>query len=134
MIQSTLHGNEQQVSVTGYGTVTDRRVVFHSKKGWFSGGSQEDLPLKHITSVRLETNRRVLLGIVLLLAGLISMSADWLFVGLVLIVVAVLLLWGSPRVVLNTAGSDLRPATGFPWTREEARTFVQAVQSQLFRD
>ncbi|MEP0547958.1 MAG: hypothetical protein ABJF88_13570 [Rhodothermales bacterium] len=134
MTQSILHGNEQQIASTGYGTVTDRRVVFRSKKGWFSGGSQEDLPLKHITSVRMEINRHVLLGLLLLLGGFFAFNADQAFFGTLMIVIAVLLLWGSPRVVLNTAGSDLRPAIGFPWTRQEASTFVKAVQSQLFRD
>src|SRR5690606_29571350 len=113
MAPSTLQGNEQQIASTGYGTVTDRRVVFHSKKGWFSGGSQEDLPLQHITSVRMETNRHVLLGLLLLVSGFFAFNADQVIVGTLLIVIAALLLWGSPRVVLNTAGSDLRPATGF---------------------
>ena len=134
MLQSTLQGAEAQVASTGFGTVTDRRVVFYSKKGWFSGGSQEDLPLKHVTSVRLETNRQIVAGLALLMLGLIFFAMDMTFFGILVLAVAAILLWGSPRVVLNTAGSDLRVATGFPWTRDEAQTFVQAVQSQLFKD
>jgi len=28
-----------------FGEVTDKRVVYYRKKGWFCGGSREDIPL-----------------------------------------------------------------------------------------
>ena len=52
--------------------------------------------------------------------------------GVVLILLAVLLLWGSPRVVVNTAGGDLNAAKGFPWKRDTAQSFVEALRKQLF--
>src|SRR2546425_5348040 len=50
-----------------FGVVTDRRVVYYRRKGWFSGGSWEDEPLKHGTSVRYEISLSLLGGILLIL-------------------------------------------------------------------
>jgi hypothetical protein len=121
---------------TAFGTVTDRQVTYFYKKGWFSGGSREDLPIRHITSVRLETARHPFWAVFLILIGLVCLFAikgAAILVGLVLVALAALLLWGSPKVVVNTAGGDLRPATGFPWTRPEAERFVNALRSELFK-
>lgn len=125
-----------QTVSTAFGTVTDRQVTYYYKKGWFSGGNREDLPLRHITSVRMETARHTALGILCLLVGIGLLMAPGAtkIVGILVLGLAALLLWGSPQVVLNTAGGDLRPATGLPWTRGEAETFVNAVRAQLFRD
>jgi hypothetical protein len=133
---SAIEGGEQRVN-TGFGTVTDRQVIYHANKGWFSGGSREDIPLRHVTSVRVETSRRPIWGIILLLIGLVMLlsgEAGVMLVAIVLLALAVLLLWGSPKVVLNTAGGDLRPSTGFPWTKDEAERFAGALRNQLFKD
>lgn len=131
-----LENKEQEIAKTTFGTVTDRRVRFLAKKGWFGGGAQEDLPLRHVTSVRLETSRRPILGIALLIAALALLAAAGVVKLLFIIPLAlgILLLWGSPRVILNTAGGDLRPATGFPWTKADAQRFVSALRAQLFRE
>jgi hypothetical protein len=44
-----------------------------------------------------------------------------------------LLIWGSPTVVVNTAGQDLNVAKGWPWVRGEANAFVEGLRGQLFR-
>ena len=102
-----------------FGTVTSKRVVYFRKKGWFSGGSREDIPLQHVTSVRLETSRSLIGGIFFLLVGLglLAPEGGIKILGVVLILLAVLLLWGSPMVVVNTAGGDLNAAKGLPWKR-----------------
>jgi hypothetical protein len=130
---------EQTIAQTGFGTVTNRRVTYYYKKGWFNPGSQEDMPLRHITSVRLETSRHIVWGIIFALIGLgslaaVSQSVAYLVVAIVFLGIAVLFFWGSPRVVVNTAGGDLRPAVGWPWTRSTADAFVKALRSQLFKD
>lgn len=117
-----------------FGTVTNKRVVYYRNKGWLSGGSREDIPLQHVTSVRLDTSRSLIGGILLLLIGLNMLGADGaasLF-GLLLITLAVILLWGSPVVVVNTAGLDLKASKGWPWHRGKASAFVEALRSQLF--
>ena len=119
---------EQTFASGLFGTVTNKRVIYQRSKGWFSGGSREDIPLKHVTSVRLDTTRNVLGGVLLLLVGLSSITFG---IGFVLIALAILLLWGSPTVVLNTAGQDKNAARGWPWQRSAAREFVEAVRTQL---
>ena len=125
---------EQTFVENEFGTVTTKRVVFFRKKGWFSGGSREDIPLQHVTSVRLDTSRSVIGGIFLLLVGLGLLAPDGgiKLLGVVLILLAVLVLWGSPLVVVNTAGGDLNAAKGFPWKRAPANSFVEALRTQLF--
>jgi hypothetical protein len=125
---------EQTFVENEFGTVTSRRVVYYRKKGWFSGGSREDIPLQHVTSVRLETSRNILGGILFLAFGLVLLASGGGFtvLGAVLIVLAVLFLWGSPTVVVNTAGQDLNASKGFPWKRPDATAFVEALRKQLF--
>lgn len=129
---------EQTFVNNAFGTVTSKRVIYNRAKGWFSGGSREDIPLKHVTAVRLETSRSVAAGILLLLIGLSMLigaeSGGIKLIGGVLLICAAALLWGSPSVVVNTAGQDLRPARGTPWQRSEANAFVEALRSQLFRE
>lgn len=57
-----------------FGLVTDRRVVYYRRKGWFSGGSREDVPLKHVTSIRYEVSRSLLGGILLIALGLVLLA------------------------------------------------------------
>jgi hypothetical protein len=124
----------EQTLVSGvFGTVTNRRVIYQRAKGWFSGGSREDIPLKHVTSVRLETSRPVLLAILVTLIGLPLLAAPGgsKVLGGFLTALAVLLWWGSPTVVVNTAGQDKNRARGWPWERSVASDFVEAVRTQL---
>ena len=117
-----------------FGTVTSKRVIYFRAKGWFSGGSREDIPLQHVTSVRLETARSIIGGVLLLLIGIGSLAGDGgvKIFGLVCLAFAILLLWGSPKVVVNTAGRDLNAAKGLPWQRGSANAFVEALRQQLF--
>ena len=125
---------EQTFAANEFGTVTSKRVVYFRRKGWFSGGSRQDIPLQHVTPVRLETSRSLIAGIFSLLVGLgfLAPAGGIKIVGVVLIFLAVILLWGSPRVVVNTAGGDLNASTGLPWKRGTATSFVEALRKQLF--
>lgn len=114
-----------------FGVVTDRRVVYYRRKGWFSGGSREDVSLKHVTSIRLEIDRRMLGGILLVLLGLVLLV--WV-IGIVPLVLGILLLWGSPTVVITTAAGDREAMKGWPWQRELAEDFAKAVRGQLFKE
>ena len=118
-----------------FGTIYKDRVSFNSKKGWFSGGTSEDLPMRHVTSVRLETKRNIVGGIIVAVVGLlllVGLEGAGKIGGLILLAWAVLMLVGSPKVVLNTAGGDLRPAIGAPWNKSAAEAFVSAVKRALF--
>ena len=122
----------EQTIVSGmFGTVTDRRVIYNREKSWFSGGSREDIPLKHVTSVRLETNRHLIWGILLVLLGLSSVK---LGIGLIFLLFGVLFIWGSPMVVVNTSGRDKNASQGWPWQKGAALEFVEAVRHQLIAE
>jgi hypothetical protein len=127
---------EQTLVTTIFGTVTNKRVIYNRARGWFSGGSREDIPLAHVTSVRIDIKRHLLWGILLVIIGLPMAlapggGAGAQVVGAVLVAIAVLVLWGSPTVHVNTAGQDKNRASGFPWQREQATSFVEAIRQQL---
>lgn len=127
---------EHGVVETVFGDVTTRRIKYFAKKGWFGGGVEEDIPLRHVTSVRLETNRYIILSVILGLIGIIAIATGdpiGVLIGLAFLGIAVFLLWGSPKVVVNTAGGDLRPSVGLPWVKGEANRFVQALRDELFK-
>jgi hypothetical protein len=130
-------GTEATLVSNSFGEVTTRRIIYIRAKGWFGGGTREDIPLQHVTSVRLEISRNILAGILFVLIGLAvavgGASGLTKVCGLVVLLLGALFLWGSPAVVVNTAGQDLRPSKGKPWERAEANFFVDALRTQLFR-
>jgi hypothetical protein len=124
----------ERISVeTNYGTVSNIRVTFYARKWLLGGKSVEDLPMRHITAVRLETVRHWIWGTLLGLIGLalLASKSGGIVVGIILVALAALLIWGWPKVVVNTAGGDLRPSVGMPWTRGQADEFVTALRREL---
>ncbi|HSZ73551.1 MAG TPA: DUF6232 family protein [Rhizomicrobium sp.] len=118
-----------------FGSVYSDRIAFNAKKGWFSGGISEELPIRHITSVRLEMTRKAVLGVILILIGiglLYQGSGGAIVAGVFLLVVGVLQLIGWPKVTVNTSGNDLRTSTGGIWQKANAEAFVSAVRKALF--
>jgi len=123
---------KEQIFVSNmFGSVSDKRVVYFRKKGWFNGGSREDVPLRHVTSVRIEKARSIIGGIIFVLIGLATI---YFVVGIIPLAIGILLLWGSPTVVVNTAGGDLSAAKGWPWQKEAAEEFVETLRKQLFKE
>lgn len=125
---------EQTFIENEFGTVTSKRGIYYREKGWFSGGSREDIPLQHVTSVRLDIKRSLLGGLLLLFIGVGMLGAEGglKIVGMTLVLFAILFLCGSPTVVVNTAGRDLNASKGLPWKRGAANAFVMALRQQLF--
>ena len=118
-----------------FGSVYPDRIAFYAKKGWFGGGVLEELPIRHVTSVRLETTRKTIIGAILALIGLVLMSnssGGAILIGLFLLGLGVLLAIGWPAVTINTAGNDLRTSTGGVWQKPNAEAFVAAVKKALF--
>lgn len=128
--------SEAPVFSNEFGSVHSDRIAFNAKKSWFSGGISEDLPIRHVTSVRSETTRSPVIGILVALAGLAALSSGGgggtMVVGIILLAIGVLLLLGWPTVTINTSGNDLRKASGGIWQKAAAEEFVSAVKKSLF--
>lgn len=126
---------EHTFAVTVFGTVTSRRVIYRRSRTWFRGGIREDIPLQQVTAVRLDIRRSIGFGALLLAVGLLLPAVDPALglAGLATLGLAVLLLWGSPAVIVGTAGCELIAAQGYPWERADASTFVEALRGQLFK-
>lgn len=120
-----------------YGTVTNLAVHYNIKKSLFAGTRKEDLAMRHVVAARLETSRHPILGAVFLVVGLIVLLAGFsggspaAVLGIILLLIAGLLLWGSPRVAVTASDGVQRPSVSWPWTRPEAEAFVGAVSNEL---
>lgn len=114
-----------------FGEVSPDRIVFNVKKNLFSGSIREDFPIRHITSVRFETKRSPILGVILALMGLIFLKGLTI-IALIILAIAALLLIGSPSVTINSAGGERRVSLGTPFSGKEAQKYVVAVREALF--
>ncbi len=128
----------EQVAVSNrFGTVSNLAVHYNVKKGLLGGTRREDLTMRHIVAARLETSRHPIWGGLLGLIGLsclfggLQAGGGSVILAFILLALAVLLLWGSPRVSITAADGGARPSVGWPWTRGEAREFVDAVSREL---
>lgn len=120
---------EEEQVVTPFGMVTSDHLIYNVRRGWLGEGSWQDIPLRRITSVKLETRRHPIFGILLVLVALAFQAVGPLgmLIAIIPLAFAVPLLWGSPLVRVNTVDGDLPPASGLPWTHPEAEWFVAAV-------
>jgi hypothetical protein len=132
MVDTTFGRDVAQPFSNEFGAVQSDRIALYAKKSWFGG--LEELPIRHVTSVRLETSRSVVGGILLMLVGLgaLSLGGGAIVVGLILAALGVVLLLGWPAVTINTAGNDLRRMTGTIFSKPAAEAYVAAVRKALF--
>ena len=129
--------NSQPEFSNSFGTVHSNRIVFKAKKHWWAGGSHEELPLRHVTSIRIETSRSILLGVILVLAGMAVMSIGEpaaVVIGAISLLFGIVLIIGHPSVRINTAGQDMRTIAGSPGSKSEATRFINAVRERLFEE
>jgi hypothetical protein len=125
----------QERSPTPFGSVTSDHLIYKVQQGLFREVSRHDIPLHHVTSVQLEIRRHPIFGLLLVLFALACQVAGpiGIMISIVPLAFAVLFLWGSPLVRVNTVDGDLPPASGLPWTRPEAEWFVAAVNRRRCR-
>jgi hypothetical protein len=64
--------------------------------------------------------------------ALLGADGDAIVLGVLFFAVAFLLMWGSPTIVVNRGGRNLKAAKGLPWQRQSADDFVEALRQQLF--
>jgi hypothetical protein len=115
----------------GFGEVMPDRIVFNVKKSLFSGSIREDFPVRHITSVRYETKRSPISGIILGLVGLVLLKASFI-IAIIVLAISALLLFGTPSVSINSAGGERRVSVGSPFSGADAQRYVEAVREALF--
>lgn len=120
---------EQTMIENAFGAVTNKRVTYMAKKGWFSSGYREDVPLKQVVSVRHVTDRKVFLGLFLIVVGIALLA---IIIGIIPLIIGIQFLWGSPTVQVVTAGGTGEPMIGLPWQNKEAEEFTRALRGQLF--
>ena len=117
-----------------FGEVRADRIVFNVRKSLLGGTVREDLPVKHITSVRYETKRWPIWGAIFVLIGVALLANGSYLVGLILTAIGVLLIAGVPSVAVNTAGGELRVSLGRPFQNGEAESYASAVRSSVFAE
>lgn len=135
---SSVHGSlpreyamvQEERGVTPFGALTSDHLIYNVKTGWLAEISPREIPLRHITEVKLVIKRYRFSGIFFLVIALACGTLD--FVGILIAIVplslAVLLLWGLPSIKVKTTNEgDLLSTAGPPWTRPEAEWFVAAV-------
>lgn len=119
-----------------FGMVTTLSVRYNEKKNLFAGIAKENLPMRHVTSIKLETSRHAIWGAILGVIGLIIFLAGFqggagaVFFGAIILALGVFLIWGWPKVVVYSGGQP-HGAVSWPWTRGEADTFKKAVDREL---
>ncbi|MGH3693644.1 MAG: hypothetical protein ACRDRX_06560 [Pseudonocardiaceae bacterium] len=116
-------------AIPTFGKIARDQVIYNVHRGWFRSGPPEAISLRHVTHVELRTRRHPVLGVLLLIAALAcrAIGPIGLLVAIVPLAAAILLLWGSPLLLVHTADGRSRPARGLPWTRPEAEWFESAV-------
>jgi hypothetical protein len=92
--------------LNGFGEVHADRVTFNVRKSWFAGSIREDIPAKHITTVRMETKRTVGAGIVLALVGLVLIKSVF---GWIALAIAVYLIGCTPSPPASGASCSSIP-------------------------
>jgi hypothetical protein len=123
----------KEQEVTPFGTVTPDRLIYNVQWSWITEGSQKEIALGDITSVKMEIKRYQFFGIFFLLIAIACRAFDSIgtLIAIVPLSLAVLLLWGFPTVKVKTDDEGEFPSIhGPPWSRPEAEWFVAAVDGR----
>jgi hypothetical protein len=134
---------EQEVISNSFGTVTDKRIIFPNKKSLFNKGSQEEIPLKQVASVRCYQQKSIVailagsIGIVLpivviaLLRGnLIALMTGAIIIGLC-VWITYLGITGFPTVTVTTTEGKNTQAMGWPNDKSEAKAFALVLREKI---
>ena len=134
---------EQEVLSNQFGTITDKKVIFLSKKGLFNSGSQAEMPLKQVASVRFYQQKSTVtiiagsIGIVLplvvvaLLPGNIIVLMSGAMIIALCIWIAYLGITGFPTVALTTSEGKITQAQGWPNEKSEAKAFALVLREKI---
>lgn len=127
--------DEKVIGHTWFGTVTYRRI--RRQVGNVDRGS-EDIPLRHITAVRLGTQRFPFFGLIPFVAGAVMVIGGFqgnlilVPIGIFVAALGAYLIVGWPRIQIETTGSNDRYLAGPPWKRADAKELVRLVRLQIY--
>lgn len=135
-----MENSEKIVFTNNFGTVSDKRVILHTKNG------SEDIPIDKISSVAFERKRNIPVGIVFFLVG-IGIIAEIMAMGMfglpsymILVGIAVFLFFGlaglayivgNYRIKLNVSGVDRKPVKVEMAKTKAGLEFSDAIRKQL---
>lgn len=114
-----------------FGAVYADRVTIYAKKGWFKAGVLEELPIRHVTSIGLETVRHVAGGLLVLGLGLAMLRLGVFVVTIPMLIESGLLFVGWPVITIHGLGKNLKKSSGGIWQKAQAEAFVAAVRKSL---
>lgn len=126
---------EQETLNSKFGHLTNKRVTYYidknwlnGKLNWLNGKIREDVFLNQVVSVRHETERYIFYGLFLIVLGVLLLS---IIIGILPLIIGIGLIIGYPKVVVTTAGGTTHIEYGWPWHKNEARQFVDTLNTQL---
>jgi hypothetical protein len=133
--------SERKLAEGIFGIVTTKRIICRRDRGWMGDAYRTDIALARLSSVSLSIRRQVL-GALLLTVLAIGAAAAYragaqeaAWLGAIAIncgIYAILMFWGSPIVSINASSVDtVTIASAWPWHRQEAEQFVEAIRQVI---
>lgn len=134
---------EQEVLSNKFGTITDKRLIFLSKKDLFKNGEREEMPLKQVVSVRFYQQKSFVailtgsIGILVSLAGVSLLRGNIvaLLLGAILISLCVWIAYvgiaGFPTVAVTSSEGKITRAKGWPNDKSEAKAFALVLREKI---
>ncbi len=134
---------EQGLLSNKFGVISEKQVIFLSKKGLLSSGQAEEIPLNKIYSVRFYKQKSWKIGIaacfgILLPFCINAFFSDSLIIKLIGLTIFVFSLWiayvgitGVPTVSITTEEGKVTTASGWPNERSEAKAFALVLHEQI---
>lgn len=134
---------EQEVLSNKFGTITDKRLIFLSKKDLFQNGTREEMTLRQVVSVRFYQQKSFVaiitgtIGILLSLA-VVSLLRGNLVALIISALITTLCVWiayvgiaGFPTVAVTTAEGKTTHARGWPKDKSEAKAFALVLREKI---
>jgi len=126
-----LKPEENILTETAFGTITNKRVIYLSGMKFGRGGSRKDIPVQHITSVGHDIKQNVFKGILLVIFGVIFAV---LIIGIFWFIKGIYNIMGYPTLTINTSGQDKSLMTGKPKNKVDADKFATHLRNALFNE
>ena len=134
---------EQELLSNKFGRISDKRIIFLSNKSLFNQGSQQEIPIKQVISVKFHTQKPIIATVSGIFCLVLSFAVITIFLGDLLLVAAGLIflflgVWiaylgisGFPTLVVTLAGGKVTEAKGWPNDKNEAKAFALVLREKI---